>query len=190
MKLCALVSLMVILLSLFACEKQPTQPPIASPTPKDFGNTPTSTSGLSPSPAMVNPPGRSEASTSPQLEQTPDGVTVAPAPSAPVGSPPASQESGTPSSGTLPTGGRPVFKNQATNDYLESYDAYIKDFKEAYRDMKQGNMAKYEAVIGRTEELQSKGEQVKKDLTSEEQREFSEYLDRKAQELGQSADQN
>jgi hypothetical protein len=183
-------ALPVVLLLLVACEKQLVQLPLASPTPKDSGNTPVSTPGLSPSPASAKPPGQSGASTSPQLEQTPDTTTVAPAPSIPVGSPPAQQESGTPSSGTLPTGGRPIFKNQAANDYLESYDAYIKDFKEAYRNMKQGNMVKYEAVIGRTEELQSKGEQVRKELTSEEQREFSEYLDRKAQELGQSADQN
>jgi hypothetical protein len=182
-------ALPVLLLLLVACEKQPVQPPLTSPTPKDSGNTPTSSPGISPSRGSVQPLGRAEAPASPQLQKTPDDTKAAPTPSASSESTPSPQESHTPSDATLLAGGRPVFKNQAANDYLESYDAYIKDFKEAYRNMKQGNMVKYEAVIARTEELQSKGEQVQKELSSEERREFSEYIDRKAQELGRS-DQN
>jgi hypothetical protein len=189
MKFCSLASLIIISLDLFACEKQPVQPPLASPTPIDSGNTPSSSPGISSGQGSVQPLGRAEAPASPQLQKTLDDTKAAPTPSAPSESTPSPQESRTPSDATLLTGGRPVFKNQAANDYLESYDAYIKDFKEAYRDMKQGNMVKYEAVIARTGELQSKGEQVQKELSSEERREFSEYIDRKALELGQS-DQN
>jgi hypothetical protein len=189
MKFCSLASLIIISLDLFACEKQPVQPPLTSPTPKDSSNTTTSSPGISPSRGLVQPLARAEASASPQLQKTLDDTKAAPTPSAPAESTPSPQESNTPSDATLLAGGRPVFKNQAANDYLESYDAYIKDFKEAYREMKQGNMAKYEAVIARIEELQAKGEQVQKELSSEEQRVFSEYIDRKAQELGQS-DQN
>jgi len=85
----------------------------------------------------------------------------------------------------LPAGGRPVFKIQAANDYLQSYDACITDFKEAYRQMRQGEMVKYEAVIARLTEIQSKGDQIRAELSPEEQQAFSEYLARKAQELAQ-----
>jgi hypothetical protein len=122
---------------------------------------------------------------SPQLHKTPGNGTAAPALSTPAGSGPTPTESASPSGATLPAGGRPVFKNQAANDYLESYDAFITDFKEAYRQMRQGEMAKYEAVIARATEIQSKGDQIRGQLSPEDQQEFSEYLARKAQELAQ-----
>ena len=122
---------------------------------------------------------------SPPVQEIPGNGTTAPMLSTPAGSRPA-----TPSDATLPAGGRPVFKNQAANDYLESYDAYITDLKEAYRQMRQGEMAKYEAVIVRVAEIQSKEDQIRGQLSPEEQQEFTEYLARKAQELGQAADQN
>ena len=122
-------------------------------------------------------PARGESPTSPEPQKTAENAAAAPTLSTP--------GSATPSGATSPAGGRPVFQNQAANDYLESYDVYIKDFKEAYRQMKQGEMAKFEAVITRIGEIQSQGDRIRSELSPEEQKEFDEYLARKAQELAQ-----
>jgi hypothetical protein len=186
MNLLSVGLLTTILLGLPACEKQPAHPASPSPTPKGVDNKATSAPAPSPSRSPVEPPARAEVSMSPPLQKTPGNGTAAPTLSTSAGTRPAPTESATPSDATLPAGGRPVFKNQAANDYLESYDAYITDFKEAYRQMRQGEMAKYEAVIARVAEIQSKGEQIRGELSLEEQEEFTEYLARRAQELAQS----
>lgn len=174
MKLCSLASLIIIIsLAQFACEKQPVPPPV-SPTPKDSAATPSNSSTV--------PAGQAEAAASPQLQKTPAATVL----SAAAGNSSTPHESVTPADAALLIGGRPVFKNQAANDYLKSYDAYIEDFKAAYEDMKQGKLTKYEAVIARAAEVQSKGERIQSQLNPEEQKEFSAYLARKAQELGQA----
>lgn len=181
MKISCLGLLVTISLGLLACEKQPTQPASPSPTPSPNH---TATGAPVPGPSPVEPRARAESPTSPEPQKTPGNAAAAPTPSTPAGSAD-SGESATPPGAASPAGARPVFKNQAANDYLESYDAYIKDFKEAYRQMKQGEMARYEAVIARVAEIQSKGDQIRSELSPEEQKEFTEYLARKAQELAQ-----
>jgi hypothetical protein len=86
--------------------------------------------------------------------------------------------------------GRPTFSSQSANEYIQSYDAYINDFKLAYQAMKQGDMTKYQAVIQRAHELESKGEKLGGELSPEEEARFADYLNRKADELGQFAGQN
>jgi len=175
MNLSALGLLITISLGFVACEKQPVQP--ASPSPTPTGPNHAATGTPVPGPSPVEPPARGESPTSPEPQETPENAAAAPTLSTP--------GSATPSGITSPAGGRPVFQNQAANDHLESYDAYIRDFKEAYRQMKQGEMAKFEAVIARIAEIQSKGDRIRNELSPEEQKEFNEYLARKAQELGQ-----
>jgi hypothetical protein len=85
---------------------------------------------------------------------------------------------------------RPTFSSQSANEYVQSYDAYINDFKLAYQAMRQGDMTKYQVVIQRAHELESKGEKLGGELSPEEQRLFADYLNRKANELAQFASQN
>ena len=47
--------------------------------------------------------------------------------------------------------------------------------------MKQGEMAKFEVVIARIAEIQSKGDRIRSELSPEEQKEFNEYLGRRPQ---------
>jgi hypothetical protein len=86
--------------------------------------------------------------------------------------------------------GRPTFSSQSANEYVQSYDAYINDFKLAYQAMKQGDMTKYQAVIQRAHELESKGEKLGGELSPEEEARFADYLNKKADELAQLAGQN
>ena len=56
--------------------------------------------------------------------------------------------------------------------------------------MKQGDMTKYQTVIQRARELQTKGEKLGGELTPDEQKRFADYLNKKADELAQFASQN
>jgi hypothetical protein len=179
MNLSSLGLLITISLGLLACEKQPAQPGSPSPTPSP-NQTATGAPVPSPSPSPIEPTARAGSPASPEPQKTPENAAAAPTLSTP-----AESAGGTPSGATSPADARPVFKNQAANDFLQSYDAYIKDFKEAYRQMKQGEMARYEAVIARIAEIQNKEDQIRSELSPEEQKEFTEYLARKAQELAQ-----
>ena len=80
--------------------------------------------------------------------------------------------------------------SQSANEYLRSYDDYITDFKSAYKAMKEGDMTKYQSVIQRARELQTKSEKLGGELNPEEERQFADYLNRKANELAQFASQN
>jgi flagellin-specific chaperone FliS len=80
--------------------------------------------------------------------------------------------------------------SRSANEYLESYDAYINDFKTAYRAMKQGDMTKYRSVIQRAQELQTKSEKLAGELNPEEEQQFANYLNKKANELSAFASQN
>ena len=86
--------------------------------------------------------------------------------------------------------GRPTLSSQPANEYLQSYDAYISDFKMAYHAMKQGDMTKYQTVILRAHELQTKGEKLGGELSPDEEKRFADYLNKKADELAQFASQN
>jgi hypothetical protein len=96
----------------------------------------------------------------------------------------------TPSPSAASSDGRPTFSSESANEYVQSYDAYINDFKMAYQAMKQGDMMKYQAVIQRAHELENKGEKLGGELSQEEQARFADYLNRKADELAQFASQN
>ena len=80
--------------------------------------------------------------------------------------------------------------SQPANEYLKSYDAYINDFETAYQAMKQGDMSKYQIVIQRARELQTKGEKLGGELSPDEEKRFADYLNKKADELAQFASQN
>jgi len=73
---------------------------------------------------------------------------------------------------------------------LQSYDAYITDFKTAYHAMKKGDMTKYRTVIQRAQELQQKSENLAGELNPEEEKRFANYLNKKANELSQFASEN
>ena len=80
--------------------------------------------------------------------------------------------------------------SRSANEYLETYDAYISDFKTAYQAMKQGDMTKYRSVIQRAQELQTKSEKLAGELNPEEEQKFANYLNKKANELSAFASQN
>ena len=85
---------------------------------------------------------------------------------------------------------RPTLSSQSANEYLRSYDDYIADFKSAYKAMKEGDMTKYQSVIQRARELQTKSEKLGGELNPEEEQQFANYLNKKANELAQFASQN
>ena len=85
---------------------------------------------------------------------------------------------------------RPTLSSQSANEYLRSYDDYISDFKSAYKAMKEGDMTKYQTVIQRARELQTKSEKLGGELNPEEEQRFADYLNKKANELAQFASQN
>src|SRR6266481_4072496 len=119
----------------------------------------------------------------------PESTSSAPAPT-PLKSP-ADTTSPPAQSPSAPTSdARPTFSSQSANEYVQSYDAYITDFKQAYEAMKQGDMTKYQAVIQRAHELESKEEKLGGELSPEEQARFAEYLNKKADELAQFTRQN
>jgi flagellin-specific chaperone FliS len=80
--------------------------------------------------------------------------------------------------------------SRSANEYLKSYDSYISDFKIAYQAMKQGDMSKYQSVIQRALELQSKSEKLAGELNPEEEQRFANYLNKRADELAQFTNQN
>jgi hypothetical protein len=164
------------------CEKQPAAPsgePASSPSPSSSAaatpsplTTPTATPEATPTPTP-------EAASTPTPEATPTPATeTAPAPSP--SSSPSAAESET----------RPTLSSRSANEYLQSYDDYISDFKTAYKAMKEGDMTKYRFVIQRAQELQTKSEKLAGELNPEEEQRFANYLNKKANELSQFASQN
>ena len=85
---------------------------------------------------------------------------------------------------------RPTLSSRSANEYLQSYDDYISDFKSAYKAMKEGDMTRYRSVIQRAKELQTKSAKLGGELNPEEEQRFANYLNKKAEELAQFASQN
>jgi hypothetical protein len=168
------------------------------------------TPNASPSAAAASAPLKSPEETTPLPAQSPPSAATAPeltpssspsataalesTPSPPESAPTKSPEETTPPAAQSPSSAsgdeRPTFSSKSANEYVQSYDAYINDFKLAYQAMRQGDMTKYQAVIQRAHELQSKGEKLGGELSPEEQARFADYLNRKANELAQFANQN
>lgn len=126
-------------------------------------------------------------------EKAPAAPTATPeqapaAPAAPTATPaePNATPATSPSPGTS-SEARPQFSSPSVNDYVQTYDAYISDFKTAYAAMKQGDMSKYQAVIQRAQELETKGNNLQGQLPPDEQQRFAEYLNKRANELAQFA---
>jgi hypothetical protein len=181
-----------------ARELTPGPPPSATATPELTPSPPASAPLKSPE-ETTPPPAQSPPSAATAPELTPATSPSATAalestPSPPASAPLKSPEETTPPPAQSPsfTSGdeRPTFSSKSANEYVQSYDAYINDFKLAYQAMRQGDMTKYQAVIQRAHELQSKGEKLGGELSPEEQARFADYLNRKANELAQFANQN
>jgi len=166
-------------LLLAGCEKKSQPGAQAAPSP-------TLTPNASPSTA----PAREATPTpSPSATATPESTPSPPAPASlksPDDTTPTPAQSPSTASGDV----RPTFSSQSANEYVQSYDAYINDFKVAHQAMKQGDVTKYQAVIQRAHELESKGEKLGGELSPEEQTRFADYLNRKANELTQFTNQN
>jgi hypothetical protein len=138
------------------------------------------------------PTSKPEASATPTMTPptapaaTPEKAPAAPA--APTATP--AQPNATPATSPSPgtsSEARPQFSSPSVNDYVQTYDAYISDFKSAYAAMKQGDMSKYQAVIQRAQELETKGNNLQGELPPDEQQRFAEYLNKRANELAQFA---
>jgi hypothetical protein len=132
---------------------------------------------------------------SPTVAETPTASPTTPPVSSPTATPvttasPPATPANSPSPSAANSEGRPTLSSQSANEYLQSYDAYINDFKMAYHAMKQGDMTKYQTVIERARELQTKGEKLGGELSPDEQKRFADYLNKKADELAQFASQN
>jgi hypothetical protein len=213
------VAISVAVLFLFGCEQQPAAPsggqpasspspvptttpavtpsPLSTPSPESPTN-PAATPGLTPA---TSPEATPSATPTPVQPATPESTSAATPDSTPAGTPdstppvPATTPSGiAPSPSSSPSAAesetRPTLSSQSANEYLQSYDAYISDFKTAYRAMKQGDMTKYQSVIQRAQELQTKSERLGGELNPEEEQRFANYLNKKANELSEFASQN
>jgi hypothetical protein len=112
-------------------------------------------------------------SASPETNPTPPPPAM-PAES-PSSSPPAAVAEATPD--------RPQFSSQSANEFVNSYDAFVADFKIAYEAMKNRDMTKYETVISRAQELEIKVSKIETELPPDEQKKFVDYLNRRANEL-------
>jgi hypothetical protein len=159
----------------------PTVTPEATATPESTPALPaapvqTATPGITPtaSPESAATPEMTPATSTPSPGATPDAV--APSPS----SSPSASESDV----------RPTLSSRSANEFLQSYDDYITDFKSASKAMKEGDMTKYQTVIQRAHELRTKSEKLGGELNPEEEQRFANYLNKKANELAQFASQN
>ena len=175
MKTCLLFPIVVASFLVTACEQKPAEPSGGQSSTPAPSATPLS------SPTVAETPAASPAAT-PVSSPTATPVTTA--------SPPATPATNSPSPSAANSEGRPTLSSQSANEYLQSYDAYISDFKMAYHAMKQGDMTKYQTVIQRARELQTKGEKLGGELSPDEQKRFADYLNKKADELAQFASQN
>jgi hypothetical protein len=140
-----------------------------TPTPEAAVPTPTPEAAVPAATPTTTP----EASPAPSAT-TPDAVSPSPTP------PPSASTSDT----------RPLLSSKSANEYLQSYDDYISDFKTAYQAMKQGDVTKYRTVIQRAKELQTKSDKLSGELNPEEEQRFADYLHKKANELSQFTVQN
>jgi hypothetical protein len=204
---CLVVAVALTSLLVAGCEQQPATPsggqpasspsatpaetasPLTTPTPPPTAEpqaTPTATPETNPTATPAATPETTPASSSEATPAaTPETTPPAPATTQDVVAP-------SPSSSPLAAGSesRPTLSSRSANEYLESYDAYISDFKTAYQAMKQGDMTKYQSVIQRAHELQTKSEKLGGELTPEEEQQFANYLNKKANELTAFASQN
>jgi hypothetical protein len=174
----ALASFLVI-----GCEQKS-----GEPTGRQSANSPTPPSGPSPSSSPENAP--VPATTQPATPASTPKRNPQTAPASPTPSPTTTAPSPTSSPSAATSDGRPTLSSQPANEFLQSYDAYINDFEMAYQAMKRGDMSKYQIVILRARELQTKGEKLGGELSPDEQKRFADYLNKKADELAQFASQN
>jgi hypothetical protein len=178
------------------CERQPAapsggQPPISpSPAPTATSSSTPATTASTPA-TIASPPTTPTPTPEPQAAPTatPQTTPAAPAPSSAT-TPDVVAPSPTSSPSAADSDGRPTLSSRSANEYLQSYDAYISDFKSAYKAMKEGDMTKYQSVIQRALELQTKSEHLAGELSPEEEQRFANYLNKKANELAQFASQN
>jgi hypothetical protein len=154
------------LLAQTACEKKSAETAIPSPSPSAAENAKT------PDNAAVAP------SATPTPAESP---TAAPAVSPGASESPSASSTATPGTAAIV---RPKFANPEVNEYLDKFDTYLTDFRIAYLEMRQGNMTKFQAMIERAKEIQTKGEQIQAQLTPEEQKEFEDYVSSKSEQLG------
>jgi hypothetical protein len=161
-----------------------TESPLTTPTPPSQA-TPESTSTPTPTPESTPTPTPASTPTA-----TPESTPTATPAATPSTTPDGATPSPTPSPATAELDGRPTLSSQSANEYLQSYDTYISDFKSAYQAMKQGDMTKYQSVIQRALELQSKSDKLAGELNPEEEQRFANYLNKKANELAEFTNQN
>jgi hypothetical protein len=207
-----LVALAFAGLFVAGCDQQPTAPSAGQP-----GNSPSP--ALTPSPAatptatatpVTTPTSEPQATPESTPTATPESVPTATPESTPAATPestptpnqestPAATPESTPtapapsptiSPSTAESDRPPTLSSRSANEYLKSYDNYISDFKIAYQAMKQGDMTKYQSVIQRALELQSKSEKLAGELNPEEEQRFANYLNKRADELAQFTNQN
>jgi hypothetical protein len=205
---CFVVALAFFSFLLAGCEQQPPTPsggqPSSSPTPAPStaaGTTPTPATQATPeNNASVTPAGSPVATATPAAPNTTPAAspssTVTPetTPATPTPSPAATPDGVAPSPSSSPSASesdvRPTLSSRSANEYLQSYDDYITDFKSASKAMKEGDMTKYQSVIQRAHELRTKSEKLGGELNPEEEQRFANYLNKKATELAQFASQN
>jgi len=213
---CFIVAVAFASLLVAGCEQQPAAPssgqPASSPSPA-----PTAASASTPaatlSPSTTSTPESQSApvataSPTPETTATPEtipaptpGTTPAATPEAtatpevtPAPTPETTPGAIGPSPSSSPSASdsdvRPTLSSRSANEYLQSYDDYIANFKSAYKGMKEGDVTKYQSVIQRAHELRTKSEKLGGELNPEEERRFADYLNKKANELAQFASQN
>jgi hypothetical protein len=123
---------------------------------------------------------------------TPAETATATATAAPAATTPTAAASASPepsaaagNSAPSPTPVRPPhFASAEANEYVQTYEAYIQNFRAAYiRMMKDADLSEYGRLIAQAQELQARGEQIQEELDPSEREALGKYLDAKAEEV-------
>jgi hypothetical protein len=202
---CFVVAVAFACLFVAGCEQQPALPTAGqpgSPSPAPTA-TPPPAATVSPLATPTPEPKETPESTptpTPEVTATPTPEATATPESTPTPTPEATATPGTTPDAVTPSPSaslsasdsdvRPTLSSRSANEYLQSYDDYITNFKSAYKAMEEGDMTKYQSVIQHAHDLRTKSEKLGGELSPEEEQRFANYLNRKANELAQFASQN
>ncbi|MBV9672262.1 MAG: hypothetical protein JO076_05480 [Verrucomicrobia bacterium] len=85
--------------------------------------------------------------------------------------------------------GHPAFSNNVVNQYIQIYDDYISEVKTTLTAIRKGNVSNYQRIILRTRELEESAVKAEELLNPAEQKNFTEYLAKRADEIQEFVNQ-
>ena len=90
------------------------------------------------------------------------------------------KKDGAASSSSSATANVPTFSSSVVNDYVKAYDAFCNDYIKAYKSKDAG---KFQSLAAKQADLAAKGQEAAKALKADEVQKFSDWTNKKAQEL-------